>query len=109
MNIHIEDLEFDVIIGLLDFERDRPQRVIIDLEASYAYADKNFIDYADMVFLIQQELKAKRYKLLEEALLGVKTLLYTTYPQLQTLRLKISKPDILPQCSVALSHFWDFS
>ncbi len=109
MNIHIEDLEFDVIIGLLDFERDRPQRVIIDLEASYAYADKNFIDYADMVFLIQQELKAKRYKLLEEALLGVKILLYTTYPQLQTLRLKISKPDILPQCSVALSHFWDFS
>ncbi len=109
MNIHIEDLEFNVIIGLLDFERDRSQRVIIDLEASYAYADKNFIDYADMVFLIQQELKAKRYKLLEEALLGVKILLYTTYPQLQTLRLKISKPDILPQCSVALSHFWDFS
>ena len=109
MNIHIENLEFDVIIGLLDFERDRPQRVIIDLEASYEYADKNFIDYADMVFLIQQELKAKRYKLLEEALLGVKTLLCTTYPQLQTLRLKISKPDILPRCSVALSQFWDFS
>ncbi len=109
MNIHIEDLEFDVIIGLLDFERDRSQRVIIDLEASYEYADKNFIDYADMVFVIQQELKAKHYKLLEEALLGVKTLLCTTYPQLQTLRLKISKPDILPQCSVALSQFWDFS
>ncbi len=109
MNIHIEDLEFDVIIGLLDFERDRPQRVIIDLETSYDYEDENFIDYADMVFLIQKELKEKRYELLEEALLGVKTLLCRTYPQIQTLRLKISKPDILPRCSVALSQFWDFS
>ena len=109
MTIHIETLEFDVIIGLLDFERDRPQRVIIDLKASYNYTTEDFIDYADMVFLIQKELKEKRYKLLEEALLGVKTLLCTTYPHIQTLRLKISKPDILPQCSVALSHFWDFS
>ena len=109
MTIHIEALEFDVIIGLLDFERDRPQRVIIDLEASYDYRDEYFINYADMVFLIQKELKEKRYKLLEEALLGVKTLLSTTYPQIQTLILKISKPDILPECSVALSDSWNFS
>ena len=108
MNIHIEALEFDVIIGLLDFERDRPQRVIIDLEASYDYTDEEFIDYANMVFLIQKELKEKRYKLLEEALLGVKTLLSTSYPQIQTLALKISKPDILSQCSVALSNSWEF-
>ncbi len=109
MTIHIEALTFDVIIGLLDFERDGVQRVIIDLEASYDYADENFIDYADMVFLIQKELKEKRYKLLEEALLGVKALLCTTYPHIQTLKLKISKADILPQCSVALSHSWNLS
>ena len=35
MTIHVEALTFDVIIGLLDFERERPQRVIIDIEASY--------------------------------------------------------------------------
>ena len=109
MTIHIEALEFDVIIGLLDFEQDRPQRVIIDLEASYAYDNEAFINYADMVFLIEKELKDKRYKLLEEALLGVKNILYTAYPGLQTLTLKISKPDILPQCTVALSHAWEFS
>lgn len=108
MTIHIEALEFDVIIGLLDFERDRPQRVMIDLEVSYMYKDENFINYADMVFLIEEKLKTERYSLLEEALLGVKTILYTTYPQIQTLKLKISKPDILPQCSVALSNTWNF-
>jgi len=108
MFIHIDALTVDVIIGLLDFERDRPQRVIIDLEASYDYRNENFIDYADMVFLIKTELQAKKYALLEEALLGIKQRLYTAYPQLQSLKLKIAKPDILPECSVALSNTWEF-
>jgi dihydroneopterin aldolase len=108
MTIHIEDLTFDVIIGLLDFERDRPQQVIINLEASYDYNDNEFIDYADMVLLIENALKEKRYELLENALIGLKELLYSSYPQLQTLSLKISKPDILPQCTVSLSKTWNF-
>ena len=108
MTIHIEDLTFDVIIGLLDFERDRPQRVIINLEASYDYSDDQFIDYADIVLLIQKELKEKRYELLENALIGLKEVLYTTYPHLQTLSLKISKPDILSDCTVSLSKTWNF-
>jgi len=108
MKIHIEALSFEVIIGLLDFERERPQRVVIDLQASYDYADKNFVDYADMVFLIQTELKNKKYTLLEEALLGVKNGLHTAYPQLKTLDLKISKPDIMQECTVALSEQWRF-
>lgn len=108
MTIHIEDLTFDVIIGLLDFERDRPQRVIINIEASYDYSDNAFIDYADMVLLVQNELREKRYELLENALLGLKELLSTTYPNLQTLSLKISKPDILPECTVSLSKTWNF-
>ncbi len=108
MTIHIDALQFDVIIGLLDFERERPQRVIIDLEASYDYSNQNFVNYADMVILIQQDLKEKRYELLEESLLGLKNILFTTYPQLKTLKLKIAKPDILAECSVALSHSWEF-
>ena len=108
MTIHIEALTFDVIIGLLDFERDRPQRVIIDLEASYEYNDGEFIDYADMALLIQNELKEKRYELLEDALLGLKEVLYSSYPQIQSLFLKLSKPDILPQCTVSLSKTWNF-
>ena len=108
MTIHVEDLTFDVIIGLLDYERDKPQRVIINLETSYDYSDEKFIDYADIVLLIQTELKEKRYMLLEDALLGLKSLLIQTYPQLSSLTLKIAKPDILPECSVALSAHWDF-
>ena len=109
MTIHIEALTFDVIIGLLDFERERVQRVVIDVDASYVYSNELFIDYADMVFLIEKELKEGRYILLEEALQGIKEILYTAYPHIQTLRIKLSKPDILPKCQVALSHTWDFS
>ncbi len=108
MTIHIEDLTFNVIIGLLDFERDKPQPVIINLEASYDYGNDKFIDYADMVLLIQNELKEKRYELLENALLGVKEILYTAYPDLQTLSLKISKPKIIAECTVSLSNTWNF-
>jgi len=108
MTLHIEDLTFYVIIGLLDFEREKPQRVIINLEASYDYNNDEFIDYADMALLIQNELKEKRYELLENALLGLKELLYTSYPRLRTLSIKISKPDILDQCTVSLSKTWNF-
>ena len=108
MTIHIEDLTFNVIIGLLDFERDKPQRVIINLETNYNYSDDKFIDYADMVLLIQNKLKEERYKLLENALLGLKEVLYTTYPQLSSLSIKITKPDILAECTVSLSKTWEF-
>ncbi len=108
MTIHIDRLILHVIIGLLDFEREKQQQVIVDLEASYNYEDGQFIDYADIVLLIENELKSKRYKLLEEAILGLKTLLCITYPQLKTLKLKITKPDILKQCQVAMSDSWIF-
>jgi len=108
MTIHIEDLTFDVIIGLLDFERDKPQRVVINLEANYDYIDDKFIDYADIVLLMKNKLKERRYKLLENALLGLKELLHSTYPQLNSLTIKISKPDILDECTVSLSKTWEF-
>ena len=106
MQIHIEALTFDTIIGLLDFERERPQRVIIDLSAEYDYTEGDFIDYAEMVNLIKEEMQTKRYKLLEEALLGIKALLLHTFPQITMLQLKIAKPDIISGCRVALSHRW---
>jgi len=108
MTIHIEDLTFDVIIGLLDFEREKPQSVIINLQATYDYSDEQFIDYADIVLLMQNKLKEERYELLENALLGLKKVLYIAYPQLTSLTLKISKPNIIPECTVSLSKTWDF-
>jgi len=108
MNIHIDNLIFDTIIGLLEFERNNPQKVSIDLEASYKYKNRIFINYADIVTLIKNEFQIKKYELLEDALLGLKDEIYTKYPQIKTLKIKISKPDILSDCTVALSNSWEF-
>ena len=109
MTIHIEALTFDVIIGLLDFEREKPQTVIIDLEIKYTYENENFIDYGDIALAIQSHLKEIRYTLLENALLGLKEILYKSYPHMESLSIKISKPNIIPECNVALSDRWDFN
>ncbi len=108
MKIHIDSLTFNCIIGLLDFERENQQQVIVELEASYDYSDGVFINYADIVSDIKSELIEKKYKLLEDALLGIKIRIYSNYQQIEKLKLKISKPNILDDCSVALSNNWEF-
>ena len=106
MTIHIEALKFDVIIGLLDFEREIPQKIILNLTLEYVYENQNFINYADIVTLLEENLKEKKYKLLEEALLGTKEIILINYPNIKSIFIKISKPTILPNCIVSVSDQW---
>ncbi|MCF6206141.1 MAG: FolB domain-containing protein [Sulfurovum sp.] len=108
MTIHIESLTFDAIIGLLDFEREHTQRVVIDLQADYPYSDSDFIDYAELCDLLTAKVREARYELLEDALLELETLIRSAYPQITSLFLKIAKPDIIKNVTVALSHHWDY-
>ena len=103
MTIHIEDLNFECIIGLLDFERITPQEVIINLELDYDYIDV-FINYADVAELIQNTLIHNKYELLETALNELFNLLSKEYSAIKKLQIKITKPNILPNCSVSLSN-----
>lgn len=107
MTIHIESLQINAIIGLLDFEREQEQRVCVDLEAHYTFDQKSFIDYAELAKIIETHIKKERYMLLEEALLDIKEKIMRTYPAINVLTLKITKPDILKNCTVALSHTWE--
>ena len=103
MTIEIEDLNFKCIIGLLDFERHTPQEVNINLSLDYDYKDE-FINYADLAQLIQEHLQEKKYKLLEEALENLFNLISQKFPLTQKLHLKVTKPDILPNCRVSVSN-----
>lgn len=107
MKIHIESLKINTIIGLLDFERVQKQQIILDLEAVYSYDRKSFLNYADLATLIEKEIQQSEYELLEEALWDLKEKITQEYPQITQLTLKIAKPDILSNCSVALSEYWD--
>ena len=106
MRIHIDTLEIDCIIGLLDFEREHTQRVCLDIQIDYQYKAGQFLDYSQMVEQVTSHLQSQRYELLEEALEGIKNLLFGLFVNIETLEVKLSKPDILPHCSVGLSERW---
>ena len=103
MTVHIEDLRFECIIGLLEFERHTPQEIIVTLELDYDYTDA-FINYADLAELIEVHLQEKKYELLETALDELFKVISTQYLLITRLFLKISKPDILPNCRVSVSN-----
>jgi len=103
MTIHIESLSFDAIIGILDNERHTPQRVIIDATIDYDYTQDKFINYADIATLIKSMIQQAEYKLLEEALEDISKRIIDNYSQINSLFLKISKPDILSNAIVSVS------
>jgi len=106
MTIHIEELTLSSIIGILDFERITPQTIVVDLLIDYFYEKNNFINYADVIALIEQLIQTQKYKLLEDALNDIQNKLLMTYPQIQKFTLKISKPNIIRNSNVALSIKW---
>lgn len=103
MTIDISDLEFETIIGILDFERTAKQRVRINCSIDYVY-DKQFLDYALVTKHIERQMIENEFELIEEALLSLKESLKQEFPLILTLFLKISKPDILANCEVSLSE-----
>ncbi len=107
MKIFIEDLKFQCIIGILDFERQKEQDVIINLTITYEYIDA-FINYAEVAQLIKSSMKNKKYLLIEDALRDLSQILKEKFSKINTLNLKITKPSILPDCRVSVEDFFQF-
>lgn len=107
MTIHIEDLKFQCIIGILDFERITPQNVIIQVEIEYHFSE-NFINYADVVKVIKNTMLEEKFLLIEDALKKIPEILKKDFQDISTLFLKITKPTILPECRVSVSDTINF-
>jgi dihydroneopterin aldolase len=103
MKIHINDLNFKCIIGILDFERIKKQKVVINLSFEYQFSKDKFIDYAEVSNLLKTTMKKEKFLLLEDAILHLENLLITTY-EMTNLYIQISKPNILTNCIVSLSN-----
>ena len=106
MTIHIESLAFEAIIGLLPHERITKQRVVVDIEIEYSYVEGLFINYAEVASSVETHLVSSEYELLEDALYGLQEMILSHYHTITRLSIKISKPDIMPNCIVALSDSW---
>lgn len=104
MTIHIEELKFECIIGILDFERLKPQKVIINSTISYNFSNLEFIDYAKVVTDIKTIMIESKFLLIEDALIAISSMLTKKYAKIEKLNLKITKPSILPECKVSVSY-----
>ena len=103
MKIEISDLTFKCIIGILDFERIKKQKVIINISFEYEYSKDLFIDYSEISALVKKTMKEQKFLLLEDAILYIESLLQNSY-KIHNLKIKISKPNILKNCIVSLSN-----
>ena len=103
MKIEISDLTFNCIIGILDFERIKKQKVIINISFEYEYSKDLFIDYSEISALVKKTMKEQKFLLLEDAILYIESLLQNNY-KISYLKIKISKPNILKNCIVSLSN-----
>ncbi|WP_321314040.1 dihydroneopterin aldolase [Halarcobacter sp.] len=104
MKISINNLSFYCIIGILDFERKKEQKVLINLSFKYKFKDSStFIDYAEVAKNIEDIMKKEKFALIEDAILYLKTFLKNKY-KLKKLKINISKPNILTNCIVSISN-----
>ena len=104
MKISINELSFYCIIGILEFEREKEQKVIIDLSFKYKFKDpSSFVDYALVSQDIEDIMKNKKFLLIEEAIIYLKDFLKEKY-KLKKIKIKISKPNILTNCIVSVSN-----
>ena len=104
MKISIKNLYFKAILGILAFERTSAQTILVDATLWYAYDQRLFIDYADVCALIEKHMQSKHFGLIEDALKDLSYMLLEKYPQATKIKLKISKPDILPNAIVGVTH-----
>lgn len=101
MTIFVQNLEIVCIIGILESERTTPQRLIVDLRIDYD-PTKGFLDYTKVTRLIEERLTQGKFGLLETAAEELASLLHAHFEAILALNLRLTKPDILPNCQVGI-------
>lgn len=101
-HIHLQGLELACIVGLRPHERKRPQPIRVDvtlgLDLSRAGRSSRIlhtIDYCSVVTEIETLLKFREYRLIEMATEEVCAMLFASHKLLETVALRIDKPEAL--------------
>ncbi len=102
--VHVHNLVFETILGILEFERLKPQKISVDLDLFYTQLpSKAYLDYMEIQEIIQNTMREKQYLLIEDALKDLSHALKTRYKEISELFLKISKLEISPNSQVGAS------
>ncbi|MBM0636802.1 dihydroneopterin aldolase [Campylobacter sp. VicNov18] len=89
---------FKCIIGILDFERKKKQKVIIKLKAK----SHEFLDYSKIIAKIKKYYKTQQFYTLEESLHSISLNLKNDFPSLTHLKIEVFKPHILKNAKVGV-------
>ncbi|WP_187897764.1 FolB domain-containing protein [Helicobacter pylori] len=102
--VHVHNLVFETILGILEFERLKPQKISVDLDLFYTeLPSKAYLDYMEIQEIIQNTMQEEQYLLIEDALKDLSHVLKTHYSEISELYLKISKLEISPNSQVGAS------
>ncbi|WQU10109.1 dihydroneopterin aldolase [Helicobacter pylori] len=102
--VHIHNFVFETILGILEFERLKPQKISVNVDLFYTeLPNKAYLDYMEIQELIQKMMREKQYLLIEDALKDLSHVLKTRYSEISELYLKISKLEISPNSQVGAS------
>ncbi|WP_458700820.1 dihydroneopterin aldolase [Sulfurospirillum sp. 1307] len=105
MTIYIENLTFDTIIGILPEEREVPQKVVVNCKIKYKYKNNKFINYVEIANLIEETIKEEKFLLIEDAILSILKKIKSNFKNITSIKLKISKPQILDKCDVCVEKY----
>jgi len=100
LTIFIKDLSFYAVLGILEEERKKPQKIIVNAKITYYYTSAYFINYTEVSKLIKSTIIKGKFELIEEALEKLLKKIQENFPKIDKIKLQISKPDILQDCEV---------
>lgn len=111
MQIHIKDLVIETTIGVYDWEREQPRKIILNLkveiDASNAVASddvEDTVDYDALCEAVNQVVNERYYKLIETLAAKIVDKV-STMPKVQTVDLEIDKPGAVKGArSVSVRH-----
>jgi len=100
--IEIEGLQLRCIVGIRPDERDREQSIVVDLvlhldlrPAGRSSRIAETVDYDQVSRQVAALLEFRRYALIENAAEEVAAMLFGVHPTLESVELRIAKPDAL--------------
>jgi dihydroneopterin aldolase len=96
----IEKLEFEAIIGVLEKERETPQKVQIWANIEIRYKKDSLIDYVLICETIKSTLIESRFFTVEEAVLTLIDRISSLNPRIKKIFLKLLKTEIIENTAV---------
>ncbi len=96
IKILIKKLKLKCIIGLLDFERVKKQKVIVKAE----FVCDDFLDYSLVCKIIKNSLKNSKFDTIENALNEISKILKDKFPKISYQKIEIYKTKIIKNAIV---------